>query len=397
MKIVSQTYSFHGMRMLKRHSYDQQLEKLFAIHPIVAILGPRQCGKTTLARAYLGQSQQNNPANYFDLESSEDLSRLTDNPQLNLSHLKGIITIDEIQRKPELFPTLRVLVDKPDCQQKFLILGSASRELLQQSSETLAGRIAYLELTPFSFPETNELSTLWQRGGFPRAYLAASDELSYLWRQNYIRTFLEQDIPNLGINITATNLRRFWMMLTDYHGNILNASELGRSLNLSHNTIRHYVDILQGTFMIRQLQPWFENIKKRQVKSPKIYFRDSGILHSLLGIKDHTELLTHPRLGASWEGFALEAVIRQQQVDPEDCFFWAVHQQMELDLLTVKNNRKIGYEFKYSLSPKLTKSMESSYELLQLEKLIVIYPGMVNFQLAENIEAVSLEKFLRED
>ncbi len=369
--------------MQKRAHYLKAIASAFKTSKVVAMLGPRQCGKTTVAREYFKQ-QQGLPENYFDLENPTDLLRLQD-PLLGLESLKGLIVIDEIQRIPELFSILRVLVDRTPLRQHYLILGSASRELIQQSSESLAGRIHYLEITPFSIPEINNLEKLWLRGGFPLAYLAKNDADSTQWRKNYIKTFLEQDIPQLGINIPTAHLRRFWMMLTHYHGQIFNASELGNALDLSHHTIKNYLDILSGTFMVRQLAPWFENIAKRQVKSKKIYFRDSGILHTLLNINNKTDLLSHPKIGASWEGFALEALIRHDQVDENDCYYWSTFSGAELDLLIMQNGEKHGYEFKYSKQPKLTKSMQIAFDDLKLKTLTVIYPGEQTIRLTKNI------------
>lgn len=378
-----------------RLKFNEQVSELLKINPIVAILGPRQCGKTTLARDYLTSTQQLSRQNYFDLESTADSQRLQ-KPELALSNLSGLITIDEVQKAPELFTTLRVLVDRPNNSARFLILGSASTALIKQASESLAGRISYLELTPFNYSETKNLDRLWLRGGFPRSFLAENETTSNQWRLDYIRTFLEQDIPNLGIKIAPANLRRFWMMLAHYHANLCNASEIGRSLSLSHNTIKHYLDLLSGTFMIRQLSPWFENISKRQVKTPKIYFRDSGILHTLLGIESTENLLTNPKLGASWEGLALEEITRHLQVDYNDCYFWATHGQAELDLLIVKNGKKLGFEFKYTDRPQLTKSMQIAMHDLQLDNLTVIYPGDVTIELAPNIRAIGLLNFLNQ-
>jgi predicted AAA+ superfamily ATPase len=327
------------------------------------------------------------PLNYFDLENTAHLARL-ENPLFALSELSGVVVIDEIQRSPKLFETLRVLVDDPKNKCRFLILGSASRELIKQSSESLAGRISHIELTPFSFAEVGEIKKLWLRGGFPKSYLARSNDASNAWRQEYVRTFLEQDVPALGIQVAPSNLRRFWMMLAHYHGNTFNATEIGRSLQLSHNTVRSYVDILCGTFMIRQLQPWFENISKRQVRTPKIYFRDSGLFHTLIGIENNNALLLNPKLGASWEGFALEETIRK--VDTPDCFYWAVHSQAELDLLVIKKGKRIGFEFKYTDSPRKTKSMKSALELIKLDKLFVVYPGDSSYRLEKDINVLSL-------
>lgn len=370
--------------MINRPKYISRIAKAFKTHPIVAILGPRQCGKTTLAQTFIETKKLEGKTHLFDLEDPNDLAVLSD-PKTVLEPLNGIIIIDEIQKIPDLFPILRVLVDQPGSHRKFLILGSASRDLIQQSSETLAGRIAYIELTPFSLDEVDHSNNLWLRGGFPKSYLPKSIEDSIYWRQNYISTFLERDIPNLGIRIPPLALRRFWTMLAHYHAQSFNASEIGKSLGASDNTVRHYLDILTGSFMVRQLLPWYANIKKRQVKTPKIYFRDSGILHSLMGITDQRSLMYHPRLGASWEGFALEQIIRLYQAEPEDCFFWGIHNQAELDLLIIKQGKKLGFEFKYGDSPALTNSMKTAIEILELDSLHVIYPGKKDYILGENI------------
>lgn len=378
---------------MQRPYFLEKIQKAFKVHPVVAIIGPRQCGKTTLARMFTNEFGPLSPQNYFDLEDLHDLERLA-SPQSTLSQLEGLIVIDEIQRKPNLFQTLRVLCDAPEINKKFLILGSASLDLLKQSSESLTGRIHYIELTPFNYNEVHDLNSLWKRGGFPRSFLAEDEDSSLIWRKSYIRTFIEQDIPNFGFKLPPEHLRRFWMMLTHYHGCIYNASEIGRSLNLSSKKVREYTDILTNTLMVRQLQPWFENISKRQVKSPKVYFRDSGLFHTLLGIESDASLLTHPKLGNSWEGFALEEVIRHLEVDPFDCFFWGTHAHAELDLLILKNGKRLGFEFKYSDSPKVTKSMKIALEDLKLDGLVVIYPGIKSFQLSDNIHVAGLEVFL---
>ena len=307
-----------------------------------------------------------------------------------LESLIGLIVIDEIQKRPDLFPLLRVLIDKHRSTQQYLILGSASRDLIQQSSETLAGRISYLELTPFNLSEVHDINTLWIRGGFPLSYLAVSDEISFSWRKDYIQTFLERDIPNLGINIPPKQLHRFWSMLAHYHGQLFNASELGRSISLSDKTMRHYLDILCGTFMIRELQPWFANLKKRQVKSSKIYFRDSGIFHALTGITNHSALLRYPGIGASWEGFALEEVIRHHSARAEECYFWRTYTGDKLDLCIEQNGHLSGFEFKFSSAPKLTSSMIVALEALELDKITVIYPGEKQFYLHEKVEVIGL-------
>ena len=383
---------FHERKM-NRTLACLEIAAAFKIHPVVALLGPRQCGKTTLARQY--QASISLQTHYFDLEKPTDLGRLT-NPYLYLSSLEGLIIIDEIQFQPHLFPILRVLADESAGRRQFLILGSASQSLIQNASESLAGRIRYLELTPFTLLETGitALNRLWLRGGFPRSFLSETDGDSVIWRESYIRSFLEQDIPNLGIRIPAPELRRFWMMLTHNHAQIFNASELGRSLGLNHKTVRHYLDILTGTFMVRELPAWFENISKRQVKSPKIYFRDSGILHTLLSVTTPESLHAHLKLGASWEGFALEQVIQAEGVGPESCYFWATHNDAELDLLIFKGGKRLGYEFKFSETPKTTKSMRSALDNLKLDSLTIVYPGNEDYPLDTNIHVRSLRSFV---
>lgn len=375
---------------MKRDFYIQAIKAQYRIHPICALLGPRQVGKTTLAKAYI-KEYPDQKVTFFDLENPLDLARL-EKAMLTLSKLDNqLIVIDEIQRRPELFPILRVLVDEEDKNRKFLILGSASRDLIQQSSETLAGRIGYIELIPFSLIETQDCEKLWIRGGFPRSYLAENEQDSYNWRLSYVTTFLERDIPSLGFQIPPQQLRRFWLMLAHYHGQIFNASELGRSLGISDHSARKYLDILVGTFMIRMLTPWFENLNKRQVKSPKIYFRDSGILHALIGILDQTQLDTYPKLGAFWEGFALEEIIQFQGATSEECYFWATQGGAELDLLIIKNGKRIGFEFKYTDSPKISPSMQIAINDLKLNHLYVIFPGNISFPLSEHITAQGLE------
>lgn len=372
---------------MKRDKYLEKIRKAFRTHPVVAILGPRQCGKTTLARQYI---KENDDTHVFDLEDPADLEILK-NAKTALDPLSGLIVLDEIQRAPDLFTVLRVLVDQVDANRQFLILGSASRELLQQSSETLAGRIAYIELPPFALFEADDTQKLWIRGGFPRSYLSDSIEDSLYWRKQYVSTFLERDIPNLGIRIPPASLRRFWMMLAHYHGQIFNSTEIAASLGTSDTTARRYLDILTGTFMIRQLTPWIENLKKRQVKTPKIYFRDSGIFHTLSEVTDYKSLLHHPKLGASWEGFAIEEIIRQIGAEPEECFFWGVHNSTELDLLILKDGKRLGFEFKFSDAPKLTASMKTALTDLHLDELTVIYPGTKSYTLADKITVKPLK------
>ena len=381
---------------MERPGLIADIERAFEVSPVVALLGPRQCGKTTLARAYVQARVPDMPEiNYLDLEDPTDLERLED-AKLTLGSLRGLVVIDEVQRRPELFPLLRTLVDRPGHPATFLILGSASRDLLRQGSETLAGRILFLEVTPFTLGEVGPaaLDDLWLRGGFPRSFLATSSEASTAWRKAFIRTFLERDIPALGIQIPPQAIRRFWQMLVHYHGQTFNASEIGTSLGVSDTTASRYLDVLTGTLMVRRLQPWLENIGKRQVKRPKIYFRDSGILHSLLGATERDDLLVHPKLGASWEGFALEETIRLQQADEDEVYFWAVHGQVELDLLIVRGGKKHGFEFKFGSAPRMTRSLVRAQELLALDSLTVVYPGAKDYPLAEGVEVRGLGGFV---
>lgn len=373
-----------------RQYYLETIEARLRVNPICALLGPRQCGKTTLAKQWINKTDL--PVHVFDLEDPDDTQALT-HPKLTLEPLEGLIIIDEIQRRPELFPYLRVLVDrKPKL--KLLILGSASQDLIRQSSETLAGRISYIEITPFSLQEVKEATQLWIRGGFAKSYLAENNEDSFRWRLDYIRTFLEKDIPSFGFKLSPQNMRRFWIMLCDYHGNIFNSAELGRSLDLDHKTVKRYLDILSGTFMIRTLQPWFENISKRQVKSCKIYFRDSGLLHGLLNLPSFEKLSTSRKAGASWEGFAMEEIIRFEKADSQNCFFWATQSGAEVDLYIIQDNKRSAFEFKYSNTPKITKSMHAAIETLKLDYLTVIIPGKAEYFLSEQVKVYGLEKYI---
>lgn len=372
------------MNIIERRVDGDALTRLMTIFPVVAILGPRQCGKTTLAKILKAD-------HYFDMENPQDAA-LLDQPQLALEDLKGVIVIDEIQRKPDLFALLRYLVDQ-NKKQKFVILGSASRDLIRQSSETLAGRIAYHYLGGFRLSdiELAKAKTLWLRGGLPRSFLAASDAASLTWRSQYITTFLERDIPQLGINIPARTLRQFWTMLSHYHGQILNYAELGRSFGVSDMTVRKYCDILEGTFMIRILQPWHVNIGKRLVKRPKFYLRDSGLYHALSSIETAKQLTAWPKLGASWEGFALECVCRSLDKQDSELYFWHTHAGAELDLFWQNKGKNLGVEFKYEDAPRLTRSMQIAMEDLQLTKLWVVYPGKKEYLLAKNISVLPLE------
>jgi len=375
--------------MIERKIDVAEIEKRLNYYKVTAILGPRQCGKTTLAKRF-------DAAVYFDLENPRDLARL-ENPQLALENKSGLIIIDEIQRKPELFPLIRYLVDS-NADQKYLILGSASRDLMSQSSETLAGRISYVTLLGFRKDDLPgiDATKLWLRGGLPLSFLADSDEQSNLWRQDYITSFLERDIPQLGIRVPAETLRRFWHMISFYHGQVINFSELGRSFGISDTTIRYYLEILQGTFMIRLLQPWFINIGKRLQKRPKLYIRDSGILHSLLNIETEQALHMHAKLGSSWEGFALENVARSLRKDETNVYFWGTHAGAEIDLFWQHDGHNWGCEFKFADAPKLTRSMKAALESLSLEKLWVVYPGREEYQLHPQIHVLPFQNIRAE-
>lgn len=380
---------------IQRQSYRDKIDSRLADYPIVALLGPRQVGKTTLANLYVSQDEHKShyPVHTFDLESPADQARLS-NPELTLTPLKGLVILDEIQRMPGLFPLLRVLADRPDLPARFVILGSAEPSLLKKTSESLAGRVSFIDVSGFSLDEVGDenQNKLWWRGGFPRAYLAKSDLSARQWHEDFFRTFLEQDIPQLGIRIPSTTLRRFWTMLAHYHGQILNLAEIARSLGSSEPTARRYLDILCGTYMVRQLTPWFENLKKRQVKAHKIFIRDPGILHALLGIISPEDLQAHPKLGASWEGFALEQILHL--TGERDAYFWATHSGAKLDLLVFHKGKRLGFEFKYADQPKTTKSMHICIEDLHLDHLYIIHPGEHSFPLAGNITATPLAPLL---
>jgi predicted AAA+ superfamily ATPase len=373
--------------MLPRHHFRQKIEKSLRRSRVTALIGPRQCGKTTLAREWV----EADSLNYFDLENPRHLARL-DEPMTALESLKGIVVIDEIQRRPDLFPVLRVLVDRPNRASKFMLLGSASPTLLQQASESLTGRIEFIEMSGFTLEEVGgkSLSKHWLRGGFPPSFLARNNEDSFIWREMFIRSFIERDLPQMGITIAPIALLRFWTMLAHYHGQIWKATEPARSINVNDSSSRRYLDVLTNVFMTRQLQPWFENISKRQVKAPKVYLRDSGLLHHLLGIRTERELLLHPKSGASWEGYVLEETLRAYQ--PDQAYFWATHSGAELDLLMFIRGKRIGIEFKRMDAPKLSASMKISMEDLKLNRLLVIYPGSQSYRLAQNIEVVPLHE-----
>ena len=376
----------------------QQLARLRTLvrdNPVVAILGARQVGKTRLATDFRREWDQ--PCHTFDLESQRDLARLAD-PELALEPLRGLVILDEIQRMPNLFPLLRVLDDRRPIRARFMVLGSASPVLLRQGNETLAGRIAFHALDGFSLQEVGfkNHSKLWLRGGFPRSFLALSNARSQAWREDFISTFLERDLPQLGIRVSAATIRRFWTMLAHYHGNIWNASEFARNFGVNHTTIRHYLDILTSAFVVRQLQPWHENLKKRQVKAPKVYLADSGLLHALLGVIHMADLEAHPKLGASWEGVLISHVTRLLGARPHECFFWATHTGAELDLLVVRGRRRWGFEIKRTSAPTITPSMRTVLADLKLQRLFVIHAGPHSFDMATNIRAVALSHLMDE-
>ena len=371
--------------MIQRNSYTTSIQIALDRSRVVALVGPRQSGKTTLARQFVPPDS----LNYFDLEDLTSLSRLEE-PMTALRTLRGLVVIDEIQRRPDLFPILRVLSDRDPLPAKFLILGSASPHLLRASSESLAGRVETIPINGFSLAElgTQSLSRHWLRGGFPLSFLAGSETDSLAWRKNFIQTFLERDLHQWGIRIPATTLLRFWTMLAHYHGQIWNNAEPARSLGVSEPTVRSYLDILENVFMLRVLQPWHANLSKRQVKAPKIYFRDTGLLHYLLGIRSELDLQNHPISGASWEGYAVEEVLKATL--PDQAYFWATHSGAELDLLLIKDGQRIGVECKRVDAPRLTASMRSSLQDLELDRLFVVYPGTLAYPITEKITALPI-------
>ncbi len=371
--------------MIKRPKILHEIHSALRRSRVVALIGPRQCGKTTLARQIVAPGS----IHYFDLEDPTSLARLAE-PMTALSGLRGVVVIDEVQRRPDLFPVLRVLSDRKPLPARFLVLGSASPDLLRQSSESLAGRLETIQLSGFSLAEVGvqALNRHWLRGAFPRAFLARSNDESLAWRWQFIQTFLERDLPQLGIRIPAPALFRFWTMLAHYHGNIWNAAEPARSLGVSEPTVRRYLDALTGLFMVRQLHPWHENLRKRQVKAPKVYLRDSGLLHRLLGIGSEKDLLVHPKCGSSWEGYAVEETLKTVQA--EEVYFWATHQGAELDLLLIKDGRRLGVEIKRMDAPSLTPSMRIALSDLKLERLVVLYPGKIRYSLADRVTVMPL-------
>ncbi len=369
--------------MIERFEYLEEVQTGLGRGPVVALIGPRQCGKTTLARQLMSAGAPG----YFDLEDPAT-AMVLENPMSALAPLSGLVVVDEAQRAPGLFPVLRVLADREGRPATFLILGSASPELSRQALESLAGRVEIVEMGGFGMTElrADDLQLLWQRGGFPRSFLAKTDRDSLDWRRNFTRTFLERDLSGLGFGMAPQAMARFWTMLAHYHGQTWNGNEIAASMGISPTTARHYLDALEQTFMIRRLLPWHTNTGKRLVKTPKIYFRDSGIFHALLGIGSHSELLLHPKLGASWEGFAMEQILRAKR--GEDAYFYAIHSGSELDLFFPGMGK--GIEIKFSDAPKLSRSMHIAMEDLRLKELLVVYPGTREYKLAENIRAVPL-------
>ena len=380
---------FHGIieTVIDRPQLTLRIRRALQRSRIVVLLGPRQSGKTTLARALVsGESP-----NYFDLEDPASLARL-DQPMTALQGLRGTVVIDEIQRRPDLFPVLRVLADRKPLPARLLILGSASPSLLRQSSESLAGRLEIIDVPGLSLAEvgTRSLNRHWQRGGFPLSYLARTNDDSQTWRRQFILTFLERDLPQLGVGIPATAVLRFWTMVAHYHGGIWSSADPARSLGIGESTVRRYLDLLTQLLVVRQLRPWHENLAKRQVKSPKVYVRDSGLLHALLGIRSERDLLAHPKSGASWEGYVLEEILKT--TEPDGAYFWATHQGAELDLLLTRKGRRVGIEVKRADAPTLTPSMRIALADLKLDELNVIHPGTRPYELAPRVKVMPVSE-----
>lgn len=373
------------MGLIPRKELEERIRTLFRSNPVVLMLGPRQCGKTTLSRIFAGEWR----AHYFDLENPRDYDRLAQ-PMTALEPLQGWVVLDEAQLLPSLFPVLRVLADRVPLPARFLLLGSASPELVQGISESLAGRVAFVPMAGFSLEEVGveSLRDLWWRGGLPRSFLAESDAESMRWRDDFIRAFLERDLRRFGIQVAPVALRRFWNMIAHCHGGIWNASEIGRSLGEAHTTVKRHLDTLTGALVMRQLPPWFENLGKRQVKSPKVYLRDSGLLHALLGIPSFGALEAHPKLGASWEGFAMEEVLAV--LGDRDAYFWSTQSGAELDLLVFRGGRRLGFEFKYADAPPVTKSLQVARSDLKLERAFVVVPGPQSYPLTDWAEVLSI-------
>lgn len=378
--------------MIARARLRERVRRALGRSRVVALLGPRQSGKTTLAREFVPPASPN----YLDLEDPASLVQLAE-PMTALKGLRGLVVIDEIQRRPDLFPLLRVLCDRRPSPARFLVLGSASPALVRNGSESLTGRLETVAVSGLTLEEAGgerRHPRHWLRGGLPPSFLARTEEDSSAWRKSYIQTLLERDVPQLGLGVPAAALGRFWTMLAHCHGQVWNASEPARSLGIGETTVRRYLDLLEGLFMVRQLKPWHENLKKRQVKAPKVYFRDTGLLHQLLGIRSHRDLLSHPKCGASWEGYAVAEALESFQ--PDEAYFWATHNGAELDLLLIRRGRRIGIECKRADAPRLTPSMRIAMEDLRLDRILILYPGERRYGLAKNIEAVPLAE-LRPD
>ncbi len=377
--------------MIERAAHRRSVLQLLRWNPVVALLGARQVGKTTLARDIADRHE--GPVRTFDLEDPHDLASLAD-PVRILGGLRGLVVLDEVQNLPEVFPVLRVLADRPGTPARFLVLGSASESLLRQGSESLAGRIAFHELGPLALDETGvpTLESLWLRGGFPRSFLAPDDGESLRWRLDFVRTFLQRDLPQLGVRIPAVTLERFWSMLAHVHGQVWNGSRLASGFGVSHTTVRRWLDLLCATLVIRLLRPWYENLGKRQVKSPKVFVADTGLLHALHDVPSIEKLEGHPIVGPSWEFFGIETVIRRLGARRDQCYFWATHQGAELDLLVVASGRRLGFEFKRTSAPKLTRSMHIALDDLELERLVVIHAGPREFPMADRVTAIPLAR-----
>ena len=380
------------MEVARRHHL-RRLTLLLRESPVVALLGARQIGKSTLARQLV--AARRGPATWFDLENPADLARLAD-PGLELRPLRGLVVLDEVQRLPDLFPLLRVLADRPRTPARFLVLGSASPELLRQTSETLAGRVAFHQLDGFGLREVDDLDRLWLRGAFPRSYLARSTAASRRWRDDFIRTFLERDLPALGNTVPSTTLRRFWTMLAHWHGQLWNGAEFGRAFGVAHTTVRRYLDLLTSVFVVQQLQPWHENLAKRQVRSPKVYIGDSGLLHALLGLGTREAVVSHPKVGASWEGFVVRQITHLLEAPADRCFHWSTHSGPEVDLLVLAGDRRYGFEVKRTEAPRLTASMRSALEALGLHRLDVVHAGERLYRLAPRVRALPAARLAAE-
>ena len=383
--------------MIPRLRHVRRVTALLEGNPVVALLGARQVGKSTLAREVA--RRHGGRSSFFDLEDVRDADRLTASPLSTLEPLRGLVVIDEVQRVPELFQSLRVLADRRPLPARFLVLGSASPRLLSQSSESLAGRVAFHELAGLALDEVKPgaLDRLWLRGGFPRSFLGASDAESFRWRLDFIRTFLERDVAALGTTIAPASLRRFWAMVARAHGSTWNASDLGRSLGVSDATTKRWLELLAGAYVLRVLSPWHENLGKRQVKAPKVYVSDSGLLHALLGVATAEELDVHPQVGASWEGFAIDRVIDRLGARPDQCHFWRTQAGAELDLLVVAGRRRYGFEFKRTDTPSaLTRSMHVAADDLRLDRLDVVHPGRETYELRKGFRALALRRVLED-